>query len=59
MDGNSKQIPPHVDGETKSKDIAQVFSEKYQKLYNSVPPDMDELKAIKEKSKNSLTMIPQ
>ncbi len=49
MDGNSKQIPPHVDGETESKGIAQVFSEKYQKLYNSVPSDMDELKAIKEK----------
>ncbi len=49
MDGNSKQIPPHVDGKTESKGIAQVFSEKYQKLINSVPSDMDELKAIKEK----------
>ncbi len=46
MDGNSKQIPPHVDGETESKGIAHVFSEKYQKLYNSVISDMDELKAI-------------
>ncbi len=32
-----------------TKGIAQVFSEKYQKLYNCVPSDMDELKAIKEK----------
>ncbi len=49
MDGNSKQIPQQVDAETESKGITQVFSEKYQKLYNSVPSDMDELKAIKEK----------
>ncbi len=46
MDGNFKQIPPHVDGETGSKGIAHVFSEEYQKHYNSVPSDIDELKAI-------------
>ncbi len=54
MDGNSKQIPAHVDGETEPKDIAQVFSEKYQKLYNSVLSDMDEVKAIKEKKRIDL-----
>ena len=35
----SKVTPPHIDGHTDSSDIADMFRDKYQILFNSVPSD--------------------
>ena len=42
---NSK-ISSNVDGSCDSKEITELFSEKYKHLYNSVPYDIDDMHAI-------------
>ena len=39
MKPQSKVTPPHIDGHTDSSDIADMFRDKYQILFNSVPSD--------------------
>ena len=43
MRGKMKLNPPHIDGQSCSKDICTIFHDKYKDLYNSVPSDNDAL----------------
>ncbi len=44
---SSKSYPSHVDEATENGKIADVFSQKYNALYNSVPSDNEEMMRIK------------
>ena len=39
--------PPHIDGYTEPEAIAQLFADKYENLYNSVPSDAESITDIK------------
>ncbi len=54
LEGQSKQKPPHMNHRTEPKDIAELFTDKYSTLYNSVPSDEEELYSIKKKIKEEL-----
>ena len=41
----SKVIPPHIDGSTDNKDICQIFADKYEMLYNSLPSDCNHVQS--------------
>ncbi len=55
MEGKSKQIPPHVDGRTEAETINNVFTQKYEMLYNSVQSDESEIRGIHDKIKDDLS----
>ncbi len=44
--GSSKSYPPHVNDATENGQMADVFSQKYNALYNSVPSDIEEIMMI-------------
>ncbi len=54
LEGQSKQKPPHMNDRTEPKHIAELFTDKYSTLYNSVPSDEEELCSIKKKIKEEL-----
>ena len=45
--GRNSKISSNVDGYCDSKDITELFSEKYKHVYNSVPYNIDDIHAIK------------
>ena len=44
--GRNSKISSNVDGSCDSKEITELFSEKYKHLYNSVPYNIDDMHAI-------------
>ncbi len=54
LQGSSKSYPPHVDDATENGQIADVFSQKYNALYNSVPSDNEEMMRIKHSIQKNL-----
>ena len=44
--GRNRKISSNVDGSCDSKEITELFSEKYKHLYNSVPFNIDDMHAI-------------
>ena len=44
--GRNSKISSNVDGSCDSKEITELFSEKYNHLYNSVPYNIDDIHAI-------------
>ena len=46
MKGRNSTISSNVDGSCDSKEITELFSEKYKHLYNSVPYNIDDMHAI-------------
>ncbi len=48
LEGHSKQKPPHMNDRIEPKDIAELFTDKYSTLYNSVPSEKEELCSIKK-----------
>ncbi len=46
--GRNKFSPSSIDGIVGDEEISQLFSDKYDHLYNSVPYDQDEMNKIKE-----------
>ena len=54
LEGQTKQKPPHMDDRIESKDIADLLTDKYSTLYNSVPSDKEELFSIKERIQDEL-----
>ncbi len=54
LEGQSKQKLPHMNDRTEPKDIAELFTDKYSTLYNSVPSDEEKLCSIKKKIKELL-----
>ena len=47
MKGRSRKSACTIDGVNGDKDIADIFSEKYNTLYNSVPFDKDDMLCIR------------
>ena len=47
MNGRSRKSACPIDGVNGDKDIADLFSDKYNKLYNSVPFDNDDMLCIR------------
>ncbi len=49
MNVGKRSQPVSVDGKAENNDICQMFSDKFDKLYNSVPYDADLFQKIKDK----------
>ncbi len=49
MNAGKRSKPVSVDGKADNNDICQMFSDNYDKLYNSVPYDADLFQKIKDK----------
>ncbi len=49
MNAGKKSQPVSVDGKADNNDICQIFGDRYDRLYNSVPYDADLFKKIKDK----------
>ncbi len=54
LQGSSKSYPLHVDDATENGQITDVFSQKYNALYNSVPSDNEEMMRIKHSIQKDL-----
>ncbi len=52
--GSSKSYSQHVDDATENRQIADVFSQEYNALYNSVPSDNEEMMRIKHSMQKDL-----
>ncbi len=49
MNPCKKNNPPHIDGHTEPQAIAQLFADKYENLYNSVPSESENIDEIKSR----------
>ena len=49
MNSCNSKLPSNIDGETDDSDIAELFAQKFSRLYNSVPYDTNEMDALKAK----------
>ncbi len=49
MNAGKRSQPVSVDGKAENNDICQIFSDKFDKLYNNVPYDADIFQKIKDK----------
>ena len=49
MNGCYSKLPSNIDGVTDDCDIAELFAQKFSRLYNSVPYDTNEMNALKAK----------
>ncbi len=49
MNAGKRSQPVSVDGRAENNNICQMFSDKYDKLYNSVPYDADLFQKFKDK----------
>ncbi len=49
MNAGKRSQPVSVDGKAENNDICQIFSDKFDKLYNSVPYDVNIFQKIKDK----------
>ncbi len=52
--GHNQTLPCSIDGATCDKENANVFYEKYNKLYTSVPYDKDDMSDIKSQMNNDI-----
>ena len=56
MKPRSKVIPPHVDGCTDNKAVCDIFANKYQTLFNSVPSNKTSMRDIKDRMNHKIRM---